>query len=206
MEVDPDFVLEFVVDHISCLNTTLASSPLVVTIPGCPAFTLNAKSATINKLTYRRGKRITVNGSQLLNLRILFVLVHSHGDHSVRASCEVDFLKWFDRPDDHIPMVYDLEIGMDRPMGERFGVMSLTCQAIRVDAFRQMLAMPNLTHIPDSGRRISVIRKPPATPERHVRRSELWIGNHSPPRAASDIVGDTSPSSSAQLSPRISTT
>jgi hypothetical protein len=51
MEVDPDFVLEFVVDHILCLNITMTTSPLIVTIAGCPPFTLSAKSSTMNKLT-----------------------------------------------------------------------------------------------------------------------------------------------------------
>jgi hypothetical protein len=51
MGVDPDFVLEFVVDRILCLNITITTCSLVVTIAGCPPFTLSAKSSAMNKLT-----------------------------------------------------------------------------------------------------------------------------------------------------------
>jgi hypothetical protein len=76
-------------------------------------------------------------------------------------------------------MVYNQGIGMDRPMGEQFGMMSLACQAIQINSFHHMLGMP--TPLPtrtgaDSGRRISRTKQgswQPTIRERDMGRKEL---------------------------------
>jgi hypothetical protein len=129
-----DFVLEFVVRHIACGNTAVRSSPVVVSIPGFPSLTLKAKSATI-------GKRITFTHSRLLNLKTSFVLVQGHGDHSVRASCQLDFFAVASTGADRIPIVYKVGIGMDRPSGDRFGVMTVSFQLMPLFEFRDIPAV-----------------------------------------------------------------
>ena len=131
-----EFVLEFVIHSISCRNTAVRSSPLVVSVPGCPDLTLNAKSATVCKITYERGKRISFSHSHLLNLKVSFVLVQGHGDSTVRASCSFDFFEIMASADEQVATVYDVEVGMDKPGGERFGVMSCSFQVIPASEFK----------------------------------------------------------------------
>lgn len=140
-----EFVLEFVVHSIACRNTAVKSSPIVVSLPGCVDITLNAKSATVCKITYERGKRISFSHSHLLNLKASFVLVQGHGDSTVRASCSFDFFEIMQAADEQVPTVYDVEIGMDRPGGERFGVMYCSFQVIPTSEFKTVtLIYPSL--------------------------------------------------------------
>jgi hypothetical protein len=216
--MESEFVLEFVVHHIVCRNTAVRSSPLIVSIPGWPSLTLTTKSATIGKLTFERGRRATFTHSHLLNLKTSFVLVRGHGDGTVRASCELDFFAVASTSDDRIPLVYDVEIGMDRPGGDRFGILALAFQLMPLFEFQELLAIPRPTaavrptrpertpdgkspskrifvskqdsprspagrsapYVPDLQLSPAVSTRPtiPSIHERHMRRNELWVGNH----------------------------
>ena len=133
-----EFVLEFVIHNIMCRNTSVRSSPLIVSVPGCPDLTINAKNATVCKISYERGKRISFSHSHLLSLKVSFVLVQGHGDSTVRASCSFDFFEIMSSADEQVPTVYDLEVGMDKPGGERFGVMSCSFQVIPAAEFKKI--------------------------------------------------------------------
>jgi hypothetical protein len=206
--MESEFVLEFVVRHIVCRNPAVQMSPLIVSIPGCLPVTLNCKSATIGKMTYERGRRLTFSHSHLLNLKSSFVLVQGHGDHSVRASCTFDFFALSSSPDDQIPVVYELEVGMDRPMGDRFGLLTCSFQLMPLPEFQDLLSAqrgPRGSGLavapPSPGRRISVTKQgsprgsrhgsapelpllasrpgAPSIHDRYMRRNEGWIGNRS---------------------------
>jgi hypothetical protein len=181
---------------------------------------LNARGATIGKITYERGKRVTFGHSHLTNLKASIYLVFGHGDQSVRASCSVDFFSI--ASDDLIPVVYELEVGMDRPSGDRFGTLSLSFQLMPLREFQDATS-PALTRaikFPENSakpaRRISVTKTEPARPmsatgrsahaadtrspvpsihERYMKRNELWIGNHASTHADGDSRRTSRPES-----------
>ena len=126
MNNDSEYILEFVVHHISCVNTSVQPYPLIITLAGFPDILLNAKSATVCKITYEKGKRVSFSYSHLLNLKASFMLVKSHVDPTIVASCSFDFFELTSSADDLI--VYDVEIGMDKQNGERFGMLNCSFQ------------------------------------------------------------------------------
>lgn len=132
-----EFVLEFVVHSISCKNTSVRSSPLIITLAGCPDILLNAKSATVCKITYEKGKRISFSHSHLMNLKASFVLVKGHGDQTIRAACSFDFFELTSVNDEFSSIVYELEVGMDKPNGDRFGIMSCSFQIMPVFEYQK---------------------------------------------------------------------
>ncbi|OHT07304.1 hypothetical protein TRFO_24561 [Tritrichomonas foetus] len=132
-----EFILEFVIHHITCKNTSVRSSPLIVTLAGVPDIVLNAKNATVCKISYEKGKRVSFSHSHLLNLKASFVLVQGHGDPTIRATCSFDFFELTSSADEPTPVVYDVEIGMDKPTGERFGIMNCTFQLMPVYEYKQ---------------------------------------------------------------------
>lgn len=124
-----EFILEFVVHHITCKNVSVKSSPLAVTLAGCPDIILNAKTTTVCKITYNKGKRVSFSHHHLANLNASFVLVQGHGDPTIRATCSFDFYELIqNNVDSNVPTVINLEVGMDSPDGERFGVLFLSFQ------------------------------------------------------------------------------
>lgn len=133
-----EFVLEFVIHNVVCKNTTVRSSPMVVSLPGCPDITLNAKSATVCKITYEKGKRVSFSHSHLLNLKASFVMVQGHGDQTIRASCSFDFFEIVSSADEQVATVYDVEIGMDKPGGDRFGIMNCSFQLMPAYEFESL--------------------------------------------------------------------
>jgi hypothetical protein len=137
-----EFVLEFLLDHIACKNTNVRASPVIVTIPGSPAVMMNAKSASVCKIVYGKGKRISFTHSHITNLQVSFVMVHGHGDLSARASASFDFFALVGSLDEETPTIYDLEVGMNTPNGEHFGELYCSFQLMRSYAFREALAAP----------------------------------------------------------------
>lgn len=133
-----EFVLEFVIHNVVCKNTSVRSSPMIVSLPGCPDITLNAKSATVCKITYEKGKRVSFSHSHLLNLKASFVMVQGHGDQTIRASCSFDFFEIVTSADEQVATIYDVEIGMDKPGGERFGIMNCSFQLMPVYEFESI--------------------------------------------------------------------
>jgi hypothetical protein len=143
--LNTEFVLEFVVRNVSCRNTSVRSSPLMISLPGCPPLPLNARTATIGKITYERGKRVTFSHSHLSNLQALIHLLSGHGDQTIRASCSVDFFNIASVSDDRIPTVYDVEVGMDRPNGDRFGILNIAFQLISLREFSDLICPAQIT-------------------------------------------------------------
>lgn len=129
MNGNTEFILEFVVHHITCKNVSVRSSPLAVTLPGCPDIIFNAKSSTVCKIAYNKGKRVSFSHYHLINLNSSFVLIQGHGDPTIRATCSFDFYELLqNNSDGTVPTVVNLEVGMDSPDGERFGVLFLSFQ------------------------------------------------------------------------------
>ena len=126
MNNDSEYILEFVVHYISCVNTSVQPFPLIITLAGFPDILLNPKSATVCKITYEKGKRISFSYSHLFNLKASFMLEKSHVDPTIVASCSFDFFELTSSADE--PIIYDVEIGMDKPNGERFGMLNCTFQ------------------------------------------------------------------------------
>ncbi|KAK8887598.1 hypothetical protein M9Y10_038649 [Tritrichomonas musculus] len=139
MNNNSEFVLEFVVHTITCKNTSVRSSPLVITLPGCPDIILNAKSASVCKITYEKGKRISFTHSHLVNLKASFILVRGHGDPTIRSACSFDFFELTTANDDSVPLVYEVEIGMIKPNGSFFGMMNCTFQIMPTYEYKQAL-------------------------------------------------------------------
>jgi hypothetical protein len=137
---------------------------LIVTLPGCPTLTLNAKSATIRKITYDHGKRIIFSHAQISNLQTTFVLIQGHGDPTVRASISFDFLEIVDSGDHRVRSVYQIEVGMDRPTGGPFGTLSLHVQIIPLDEFQEAFGAP----LPTSTALQGTTFQRPAEPPRRV--------------------------------------
>ena len=142
-----DYVLEFIVHHISCKNTSVRSSPLIITMPGCIDIVLNAKNSTVCKITYEKGKRLSFSQSHLINLKASFILVQGHGDPTIRAQCGFDFFELTSATEDPVPIVYQVEIGMDKPNGERFGIMYCTFQLMPVYEYRQSQSLNSKTRM-----------------------------------------------------------
>jgi hypothetical protein len=143
--LNTEFVLEFVVRNVSCRNTSVRSSPLMISLPGCPSLILNARTATIGKITYERGKRATFSHSHLSNLQVLIHLLSGHGDQAIRASCSVDFFNIASVSDDRIPTVYDVDVGMDRPNGDRFGILNIAFQLMSLREFNDLFSPTQIT-------------------------------------------------------------
>jgi len=165
--MESEFVLEFVVHHITCRNASAQRSPLVITVPACPSLTLNPRSATIGKVAYERGKRIIFGHSHLLDLKTSFILVQGHGDHTARASCEIDFFALASVGDRRVPAVYDVEVGMQRPAGDHFGLLNVSFQIMPLGEFTEILAKPvtaprspvRTSDSKPSAKRISVVKQ-----------------------------------------------
>jgi hypothetical protein len=161
-KMNEELVLEILVRHIVCRNRAVQSSPMVVNIPGSPSVMLNCKSAAIGKITYDRGKRLTFNSTHLQNLKVSFILVQGHGNHTVRASCTFDFFTTVSSTTETVPTVYDVEIGMDRPAGDRFGVLSFVFQLMKLSEFRDLLCAP--TRMMGTTARASAVERNPPSP------------------------------------------
>jgi hypothetical protein len=177
-----EFVLEFVVRHVVCRNTAVQSSPLIVTLPGCLPVTLNCRSATIATITLGQVKRVTFGHSHLLNLKTSFVLVHGHGDPSVRASCSFDFFANSSCPDDATPFVYNVEIGMDRPDGDRFGVLNIVYQLMPLSDFEELMSHPIAPRNSVPGQ-----HSPPTSPGRRISVTKRRSPGRSPRSRASGV-------------------
>lgn len=139
MSNNSEFVLEFVVHSITCKNTSVRSSPLVITLPGCPDIVLNAKSASVCKIIYEKGKRISFTHSHLVNLKASFILVRGHGDPTIRSACSFDFFELTSATDDSIPIVYEVEVGMIRPNGGFFGLLNCSFQIMPTYEYKQAI-------------------------------------------------------------------
>lgn len=126
MNNDSEYILEFVVHYISCVNTSVQPYPLIITLAGFPDILLNAKSATVCKINYEKGKRVSFSYSHLFNLKASFMLQKSHVDPTIVASCSFDFFELTSSADE--PIIYNVEIGMDKSNGERFGMLNCTFQ------------------------------------------------------------------------------
>ncbi|KAK8888032.1 hypothetical protein M9Y10_039092 [Tritrichomonas musculus] len=137
MSNDSEYILEFVVHYISCVNTSVQPFPLIITLAGFPDILLNPKSATVCKITYEKGKRIGFSYSHLLNLKASFMLEKSYVDPTIIATCSFDFFELTSSADE--PIIYDVEIGMDKPNGERFGMLSCTFQLMPSEELIQSL-------------------------------------------------------------------
>ncbi|OHT12459.1 hypothetical protein TRFO_17740 [Tritrichomonas foetus] len=120
----PDFVLEFVVNYITCRNLNAMASPLSIKIPGCPPIELSPKQTSMTKLTYQKGKRLVFKHAQLLDLNVVFQLHSGHGNLSVRGKCSFDFFEICDKITESDPTVYEVDVTMERSDHSRFGVLN----------------------------------------------------------------------------------
>lgn len=128
MNPEKDFVLEFVVSHITCKNLNAASSPLWIKIPACTPIELNPKSVTMTKITYEKGRRLLFCHDRLLDLNSIFELHFGHGNPQVRGSCSVDFFEVSNGIDELEKKVYDIDVAMQRPDRSHFGILHMTFQ------------------------------------------------------------------------------
>lgn len=138
----PDFVLEFVVNFITCRNFNAMACPLSVTIPGCPPIELNPKRTSMTKLTYEKGKRLIFQHSRLLDLKVLFELRAGHGNTSVRGKCNFDFFEICDKITENDPTVYEVDVTMLRSDNSRFGVLNCVFQIFPYREYEEIKRSP----------------------------------------------------------------
>jgi hypothetical protein len=164
---------------------------------------MNPRNATIGRITYERGKRITFSHSHLTNLKAVIHVVLGHGDQSLRAFCSIDFFSLSSAGDDRIPTIYDVDIGMDRPTGERFGILNLSFQLMPLREFQEAVGVsvyntPRIVkfHAPSE---LAPVRASPApTKKISVSRQD----GARPPPASARVVHVNEPSQQQQHSGR----
>lgn len=143
----PDFVLEFVVNFITCRNFNAMACPLSVTIPGCPPIELNPKKTSMTKLTYEKGKRLIFQHSRLLDLKVVFELRAGHGNTSVRGKCAFDFFEISDKITENNPTVYDVDVTMLRSDHTRFGVLNCAFQIFPYREYEEIKQSPATSRV-----------------------------------------------------------
>lgn len=141
----PDFVLEFVVNFITCRNFNAMACPLSVTIPGCPPIELNPKKTSMTKLTYEKGKRLIFQHSRLLDLKVLFELRAGHGNTTVRGKCSFDFFEICDKITENNPTIYEVDVTMLRSDQSRFGVLNCSFQIFPYREYEEIKQSPQST-------------------------------------------------------------
>ena len=142
--LNPDFVLEFVVNHITCRNFNAMKCPLSVKIPGCPPIELNPKQATMTKLTYEKGKRLIFKHARLLDLNVVFQLLSGHGNLSIRGKCSFDFFEICDKITENDPTVYQIDITMERSDHSRLGVLNCQFQIFPYREYEEIRGQPRV--------------------------------------------------------------
>lgn len=125
---NPDFVLEFVVNYVTCRNFNAMACPLSITIPGCPPIDFTPKKTSMTKLTYEKGKRLIFQHERLLDLKAIFELRAGHGNSAVRGKCSFDFFEIGEKITESNPTVYLIDVTMSRPDNSRFGVLNCEFQ------------------------------------------------------------------------------
>ena len=128
MSVEKEFVLEFMVSHITCKNLNAASSPLWIKIPALVPIELTPRAVTLTRITYEKGRRLLFCHDRLLDLNSIFELHFGHGNPQVRGTCSVDFFQVSNGIDENEKKVYDIDVAMQRPDRSHFGILHLTFQ------------------------------------------------------------------------------
>lgn len=139
-----EFVLEFVVSHISCKNLKAANSPLIIKIPGCAPIELSPRTVTLTRISYEKGKRLIFGHERILDLNTKFELLLGHGNPQVRGKCQIDFFEVAKRIDEKERTIYEIESAMQRPDGSHLGVLYLTFQIFPVREFEEIRQVPKL--------------------------------------------------------------
>ena len=121
------FVLEFIIDSITCKNLNAMTSPLYINFPKLSPIILEPKSVSLTKITYMKGKRLLFKHDNLLDLNAQFILRSGHGNLSTRGKCRIDFFEICRNVAENSP-VYMVDITVNRPDGSRLGVMSFSFQ------------------------------------------------------------------------------
>lgn len=143
-EKKKEFVLEFVVSHITCKNLNAASSPLSIKIPSCTPIELDPRTVTLTKITFEKGRRLIFAHDRLLDLKSVFELRVGHGNPQVRGSCSVDFFEVSNGIDEGSKTVYDIDVAMQRPDRSHFGILHLTFQIFTLRELEEARKQPTL--------------------------------------------------------------
>lgn len=141
----PDFVLEFIVNYVTCRNFNAMACPLSVTIPGCPPIELNPKKTSMTKLTYEKGKRLIFQHSRLLDLKVVFELRAGHGNAAVRGKCSFDFFEISDQITENNPTIYEVDVTLLRSDQSRFGVLNCSFQIFPYREYEEIKKNPMQT-------------------------------------------------------------
>ena len=141
MSVEKEFVLEFMVSHITCKNLNAAGSPLWIKIPALVPIELTPRAVTLTRITYEKGRRLLFCHDRLLDLNSIFELHFGHGNPQVRGSCSVDFFEVSNGIDENAKKLYDIDVAMQRPDRSHFGILHLTFQIFTVRELEEARAL-----------------------------------------------------------------
>lgn len=140
-EKKKEFVLEFLVSHITCKNLNAASSPLFIKVPTCAPIEMDPRTVTLTRITFEKGRRLIFAHDRLLDLNSTFELHFGHGNPQVRGSCSVDFFEVSNGIDENAKKLYDIDVAMQRPDRSHFGILHLTFQIFTVRELEEARAL-----------------------------------------------------------------